>query len=118
MSKRLCKLSRNEITQSLTNIHQLVKQPLYLCRSCARSSSERQWLCNPEPLPAVEKRQKLRPILIVDTSGKSISAQEKHMVKGKMSKKSNALVKKLKKLAKKQEKILHKRAYIESKLRK
>jgi hypothetical protein len=118
MGKRLCKLSRNEITQSLANIHQLVKQPLYLCRSCARSSSEQQWLCHPEPLPVIEKRQKLRSLPIVDISGRAISASEKQMAKGKMSKKNNALVKKLKKLAKKQKKILLKQANIESKLKK
>lgn len=103
MGKRLCKLSRNDIAQSLSNIQQLVKQPRYLCRSCARSSSEAQWLCSPESLP----------VSIPLTKSNTQDRDRKNA-----SNKQKAIMKKLKKLVKKQNKLQTKKANLELKFNK
>lgn len=52
MTKRLCKYNRVEIADNLGAIHGLVLQPKFLCRSCARSSSDKQSLCKPAAVPS------------------------------------------------------------------
>ncbi len=51
MSKRLCKMSRKQIADNLGEIHRLVVEPKFVCRSCARSSASKGSLCKPAAIP-------------------------------------------------------------------
>ncbi|HDM8185600.1 TPA: hypothetical protein P0E26_002297 [Vibrio harveyi] len=51
MAKRLCKMSRKQIAESLGDIHRLVVAPKFVCRSCARSSASKHTLCKPAAIP-------------------------------------------------------------------
>ncbi|MEH0699207.1 hypothetical protein [Vibrio owensii] len=51
MAKRLCKMSRKQIAESLGDIHRLVVAPKFVCRSCARSSASKSSLCKPAAIP-------------------------------------------------------------------
>ncbi|HDM8237818.1 hypothetical protein ACXZ7L_22090 [Vibrio campbellii] len=51
MAKRLCKMSRKQIAESLGDIHRLVVAPKFVCRSCARSSASKDTLCKPAVIP-------------------------------------------------------------------
>lgn len=51
MAKRLCKMNRKQIAENLGDIHRLVVEPKYVCRSCARSSAESASLCKPAAIP-------------------------------------------------------------------
>ncbi|MEZ9405754.1 hypothetical protein [Vibrio sp. 10N.286.48.F5] len=51
MAKRFCKLNRRDITEHLGEIHSLVTEPKFLCRSCARSSADQANLCKPTAIP-------------------------------------------------------------------
>ncbi|WP_045409222.1 hypothetical protein [Vibrio jasicida] len=51
MAKRLCKMSRKQIAESLGDIHRLVVAPKFVCRSCARSSASKDSLCKPAAIP-------------------------------------------------------------------
>ncbi|MGY3571125.1 hypothetical protein [Vibrio paucivorans] len=51
MAKRFCKLNRHDIASNLGEIHQLVTEPKYVCRSCARSSASKSSLCKPAAIP-------------------------------------------------------------------
>lgn len=50
MSRRLCKLSRNEILDGLGAIHRVVSNPRFVCRACARAAHDSSSLCKPTPL--------------------------------------------------------------------
>ncbi|MFA0441125.1 hypothetical protein BCU70_15610 [Vibrio sp. 10N.286.49.C2] len=58
MAKRLCKFNRHEISANLGDIHRLVAEPKFLCRSCSRSSSDRSTLCKPAAIPPVSCQEK------------------------------------------------------------
>ncbi|WP_050937322.1 hypothetical protein [Vibrio harveyi] len=51
MAKRLCKMTRKQIAESLGDIHRLVVAPKFVCRSCARSSASKNTLCKPAAIP-------------------------------------------------------------------
>ncbi|MCM0150958.1 hypothetical protein [Photobacterium galatheae] len=51
MSKSLCKYRRAEISAKAEVIGELVNQPRYLCRSCARAANGKGALCKPMHLP-------------------------------------------------------------------
>ncbi|PIB18312.1 hypothetical protein [Vibrio rotiferianus] len=51
MAKRLCKMSRKQIAESLGDIHRLVVAPKFVCRSCARSSASKDTICKPAAIP-------------------------------------------------------------------
>ncbi|GAK85401.1 hypothetical protein JCM19238_2984 [Vibrio ponticus] len=53
MSKRLCKLNRHDIAEQLSDIQRIVSAPKYLCRTCARASQDKDVLCKPMALQAV-----------------------------------------------------------------
>ena len=53
MAKRFCKLNRRDITEHLGEIHNLVTEPKFVCRSCARSSADKANLCKPSAIPPV-----------------------------------------------------------------
>ncbi|KJY84416.1 hypothetical protein TW81_04350 [Vibrio galatheae] len=51
MAKRFCKMNRKQIADNLGEIHRLVVEPKYICRSCARSSASKNSLCKPAAIP-------------------------------------------------------------------
>ncbi len=103
MAQRLCKLSRHDITASLSDIHRIVTEPKYLCRSCARSSADKNRLCKPEALSV--SAPKLKTEAQVDLSSKSALKVAKKTLKAqkKYQKKLEKVLKKQRKLAKKQQ---------------
>lgn len=44
-------MNRKQIAENLGDIHRLVVEPKYLCRSCARSSASKESLCKPSAIP-------------------------------------------------------------------
>lgn len=58
MAKRFCKLNRRDITEHLGEIHSLVTEPKFVCRSCARSSSDQANLCKPTAIPPIDCQNK------------------------------------------------------------
>lgn len=58
MAKRLCKMSRKQIADNLGEIHRLVVEPKFVCRSCARSSASKGSLCKPAAIPPQQCQSK------------------------------------------------------------
>ena len=58
MAKRFCKLNRRDITEHLGEIHRLVSEPKFVCRSCARSSADKANLCKPAAIPPASCQSK------------------------------------------------------------
>ncbi len=58
MAKRFCKLNRRDITEHLGEIHSLVTEPKFVCRSCARSSADQANLCKPTAIPPLGYQSK------------------------------------------------------------
>ncbi|WP_341664473.1 hypothetical protein [Vibrio sp.] len=50
MTKSLCKMNRKQIAEGLSDIHRLVAEPKFVCRSCARCSADKAALCKPASL--------------------------------------------------------------------
>jgi hypothetical protein len=98
MAVRLCKLSRSEIISSLGEIESLVRQPQFICRSCARSAQQANRLCKPTALT---------PIATKALSGEN-SASTMVVLGKKARKRQKKANKKLKKIIKKQTKLLKK----------
>ena len=73
MTKSLCKMSRKQIADGLGDIHRLVAEPKFVCRSCARSSAEKSYLCKPAAIPPLscqnqlsERQSKLSEALFIN----------------------------------------------------
>ncbi|MDK9737851.1 hypothetical protein KI655_11095 [Vibrio sp. D404a] len=58
MAKRFCKLNRRDISEHLGEIHRLVSEPKFVCRSCARSSADKANLCKPAAIPPASCQSK------------------------------------------------------------
>lgn len=58
MAKRFCKLNRRDISDHLGEIHRLVSEPKFVCRSCARSSADKANLCKPAAIPPASCQSK------------------------------------------------------------
>lgn len=58
MAKRLCKMNRKQIAENLGEIHRLVVEPKFVCRSCARSASSSSSLCKPAAIPPQQCQDK------------------------------------------------------------
>lgn len=58
MTKRLCKLNRRDIQEHLGDIHRLVAEPKFVCRSCARSADDQSRLCKPAAIPPLSCQKK------------------------------------------------------------
>lgn len=103
MAQRLCKLSRHDITASLSDIHRIVAAPKYLCRSCARSSSDKKRLCKPQAFSV--NAPVAKESVTVDKSSKAALKVAKKTLKAqkKYQKKLEKVLKKQRKLAKKQQ---------------
>lgn len=127
MARRLCKLDRRDIAASLGDIYSLVTEPKYLCRSCARSSADKEVLCKPAAIPPKECQAKpleeqqscgllaealsnttqvIEPLS--DKAAKKAFKQAK-----KRAKQQNKYHKKLEKVLKKQQKLLKKHQKLE-----
>ncbi|GLT19062.1 hypothetical protein GCM10007938_28440 [Vibrio zhanjiangensis] len=91
MTKSLCKMSRKQIADGLTDIHRLVAEPKFVCRSCARSSAEKGLLCKPAAIPPLScqnqplERQKkcglLSEALVLNAPPKPQSGDRSRVVK-------------------------------------
>ncbi len=115
MNKRLCKLNRHDIASQLGDIHQIVAAPKFLCRSCARSSSDKNTLCKPAAIPSSPAKLVLegnkQPSSGVSNGmmakGKKAAKRSEKQSK-KASKKQKKVLKKLEKVLKQQQKLLKK----------
>lgn len=58
MAKRLCKMNRKQIAENLGDIHRLVVEPKFVCRSCARSAADKNTLCKPAAIPPKQCQSK------------------------------------------------------------
>lgn len=134
MAKSLCKYRRAEIGDQFVQISRIVSAPKFVCRSCARSASEKGYLCKPSsiqlPKPSVPKAGlstsaavasgsgaapvpvvALLPALDEAESGPSLPAslgkKQRKKLK-KLAKKKNKRLKKAAKAVKRYEKALYK----------
>lgn len=134
MAKRLCKLNRRDIADQLGDIHRLVSAPKFLCRSCARSSADKEALCKPAAIPpqscqnkpiaeqkqcgllaeALSDKASLSTLIEPVTEVESVSKADFKRVK-KQAKQQKKQYKKLKKVLKKQQKLLKKHRKLEGK---
>ncbi len=51
MAKTLCDWSKRELEKHPDKLWELVRDPRYYCRKCARSANTAKVLCKPRPLP-------------------------------------------------------------------
>ena len=51
MAKSLCKLKKKEIEKKLHELAHIVDKPRYICKDCARSAHDKNFLCKPIKLP-------------------------------------------------------------------
>lgn len=49
-AKKLCKWKKAAIDEKMDKLQDIVSQPRYVCRNCARAASDRKYLCKPEKL--------------------------------------------------------------------
>lgn len=106
MSKTLCKFRRAEIIGQIHQIQQLVDQPQFLCKSCARVANQASFLCKP-----AELAKEVQPKTSCKTSEGFVCPvlENQHKERsGKRDKKIKKLLKKQKKIAKKYQKLLKK----------
>lgn len=61
MAKSLCKYRRVEIVDQFATISKIVSEPKFVCSSCARSASDKAYLCKPSAL------KRARPLVAVTT---------------------------------------------------
>ncbi|UTV27684.1 hypothetical protein [Photobacterium atrarenae] len=134
MAKSLCKYRRAEIGDQFAQISRIVSEPKFVCRSCARSASEKGYLCKPSSIqlpkpstpapkaglstsaavasvPAAAPVVALQPALDGAESGLALPAslgkKQRKKLK-KLAKKKNKRLKKAAKAVKRYEKALHK----------
>ncbi|MDN2479829.1 hypothetical protein [Vibrio agarivorans] len=83
MTKRLCKLNRRDIQEHLGDIHRLVAEPKFVCRSCARSADDQSRLCKPAAIPPIscqnraQKAEQSQCGLLQEVLSSSVSQAEK-----------------------------------------
>ncbi len=51
MAKSLCKLKKKDIEKKLHELADIVNNPRYICKDCARSANHKQFLCKAIKLP-------------------------------------------------------------------
>ncbi|WP_198517356.1 hypothetical protein [Vibrio sp. HA2012] len=115
MAKRLCKFNRRDIADNLGIIHSLVKEPRYLCQTCARTSADKAVLCRPASIPAI------LPVGHADHTGDKCNKKATKIPLKKIKKavkKQKKLEKKLGKVDKNQRKLSERQEKIEHQLMK
>lgn len=55
MSKTLCEWKKHEIIGEIDKLAQIVCDPRYVCRKCARAAHKEKHLCKPIPLPLMRR---------------------------------------------------------------
>ncbi len=50
MSETLCDWSKRDIAQRTSELVEILRQPRFYCRKCARAACAQEYLCKPEPL--------------------------------------------------------------------
>ena len=75
MTKSLCKMNRKQIADGLSDIHRLVAEPKFVCRSCARCSADKAALCKPTSLST------LSPHNATDKQPASVAQDKSKLVK-------------------------------------
>ncbi|WP_318478906.1 hypothetical protein [Photobacterium leiognathi] len=55
MAKTLCKYRRAEIADQFATISKIVSEPNYMCASCTRVASDKEYLCKPSRLTSAVK---------------------------------------------------------------
>ena len=51
MAKNLCKWKKKDIEKNMHELAHVVNKPRYICKSCARSAHDKEFLCKPAKLP-------------------------------------------------------------------
>ncbi len=54
--KTFCKWSRKDIEKRFDLLAELVDEPRFVCKKCARSSNDKKLLCKPAALPVMSFR--------------------------------------------------------------
>jgi len=49
-NKSLCDWHKTEIEKHFSELVEIISQPRYLCKKCARAAKKKQFLCKPEKL--------------------------------------------------------------------
>lgn len=57
MARTLCEWKKSEIVDDLEELAEIVRDPRYVCRKCARSAHKDKHLCKPMPLPHDPSRE-------------------------------------------------------------
>jgi hypothetical protein len=52
MARTLCDWSKKDIERDLAELAEIVAQPRFICKKCARSANSGKYLCKPKRLPA------------------------------------------------------------------
>ena len=55
MSKTLCDWSKSDIDKHFDKLSELVREPRFACRKCARSAHDSKSLCKPRALPKIAR---------------------------------------------------------------
>jgi hypothetical protein len=55
VAKRLCDWTKKEIKKHFEEVCEVVSEPRYVCRECARSASQPQYLCEPKKMEPPKK---------------------------------------------------------------
>ncbi|UXI01234.1 hypothetical protein [Photobacterium sp. TY1-4] len=120
MAKSLCKYRRAEIADQFAVISRIVSEPKFVCRSCARSASEKGYLCKPSSLQLpkpITKAPRPAPVPaapVVASPALALASSHGHresMVPAELAVSlGKKQIRKLKKLAKKKNKRLKKAA--------
>jgi hypothetical protein len=55
MAKTLCDWSKQDIVKQLADLHELVKDPAFYCRKCARVANNPKVLCKASKLPRKDR---------------------------------------------------------------
>jgi hypothetical protein len=51
MSQTLCEWKKWEIEERLDDLAEIIRDPRFICRKCARAAHRDKHLCKPRPLP-------------------------------------------------------------------
>lgn len=61
MAKTLCDWSKRDIEKKADKLYELVRDPKFICRKCARVASQYQVLCKPKRMPALSREPESAP---------------------------------------------------------